>query len=67
MLSMCAAPDLWHFSTRNPVTSESSIWDVNHPEGPTFDQIIDTREGTWMNVDVSMENRSLLTSLEIFT
>ena len=41
------------------VTNESSIWDVNHPEGPTFDQIIDTREGTWMNVDVSPDGKSI--------
>ncbi len=41
------------------VTSESSIWDVNHPGGPTFDQIIDTREGTWMNVDVSPDGKSI--------
>ena len=57
--SACATLTFGTSAQETQVTSESSIWDVNHPEGPTFDQIIDTREGTWMNVDVNPDGKSI--------
>ena len=40
-----------------PEKEKSEIWDVDQPAGPTFDQLIDTREGTWMNLDVSPDGQ----------
>ena len=34
-------------------------WDVNETHGPSFEQIIDTREGTWMNLDVSPDGQMI--------
>ncbi|MBT5477804.1 MAG: amidohydrolase family protein [Verrucomicrobia bacterium] len=36
---------------------EKASWNVNHIQGPGFEQIIDTREGTWMNLDVSPDGK----------
>src|SRR6056300_1763689 len=38
---------------------EKASWDVNDVQGPGFEQIIDTREGTWMNLDVSPDGRHI--------
>ncbi len=34
-------------------------WNVDDVQGPGFEQIIDTREGTWMNLDVSPDGRHI--------
>ena len=38
---------------------EQVSWDVNANHGPGFEQIIDTREGTWMNLDVSPDGSTI--------
>ena len=38
-------------------------WDVNHPPGPARTVKIDTQTGTWMNVDVSPDGRTLVFDL----
>ena len=46
----------------SPETSKNSeeekkTWNVDSGLGPHFEQIIDTREGTWMNLDVSPDGQ----------
>ncbi|HEX7031256.1 MAG TPA: amidohydrolase family protein [Gammaproteobacteria bacterium] len=48
---------------------EKAEWDVNHPPGPATEAVIDVREGTWMNIDVSPDGKTLVFDLlgDIFT
>ncbi|NBB50934.1 amidohydrolase family protein [Rhizobium sp. CRIBSB] len=39
--------------------AEEPKWDVQNPPGPSRDIPIDTREGTWMSVDVSPDGRTI--------
>lgn len=40
--------------------ADANAWDVNNPPGQTLRQIpISTNEGTWMNVDVSPDGRTI--------
>ncbi len=41
----------------------NSSWDVNNPPGQAYDANIDVREGTWMNVDVSPDGKTLVFDL----
>ncbi len=38
---------------------EAQDWDVNDPPFPTYEIEIDTREGTWMNLDVSPDGTEI--------
>ena len=38
---------------------EAAKWDVEHPPLPTFEATLDTREGTWMSVDVSPDGSEI--------
>jgi len=38
-------------------------WDVNHPPGDAYFANIDVTQGTWMNVDVSPDGKSILFDL----
>lgn len=40
-------------SSADDAQEEKEAWNVDTGLGPHFEQIIDTREGTWMNLDVS--------------
>lgn len=49
--------------------SEEAKWDVNNPPGPSAEVNIDVRSGTWMNVDVSPDGKTLAFDLlgDIYT
>ncbi|WP_228241759.1 amidohydrolase family protein [Porphyrobacter sp. GA68] len=43
-----------------PTSADQTKWDVNNPRGLTLREVaIDTDEGTWMNVDVSPDGRTI--------
>ena len=46
-----------------PSESEASKWDVQAPPGPSRTVEIDTDEGTWMNLDISPDGRTLVFDL----
>jgi Tol biopolymer transport system component/imidazolonepropionase-like amidohydrolase len=44
-------------ATTEGTREEKAAWNVDSGLGPHFEQIIDTREGTWMNLDVSPDGK----------
>lgn len=42
---------------------DSQKWDVNHPPGEAYFADIDVTQGTWMNVDVSPDGKTVLFDL----
>ena len=42
---------------------EKPKWDVNAPGGPSRERAIDTKSGTWMNLDVSPDGKELVFDL----
>lgn len=53
-----------------PAASDDAKWDVNAPQGATIREVrIDTDEGSWMDVDVSPDGRTIAFSLlgDIYT
>lgn len=40
-------------------TDKKAKWDVNNPPGQSYDITIDVNEGTWMNITVSPDGKSL--------
>lgn len=42
---------------------DADAWNVDHPPGPVSQQAIDTREGTWMTVDVSPDGQEIVFDL----
>lgn len=57
-LLACIAPP-----QSNVQDDETPKWNVDEPPGPTSEVAIDTREGTWMSVDVSPDGRELVFDL----
>jgi len=49
-------------SSKSPETAPAK-WDVANPPGPSYEATIDTREGTWMSVDVSPDGKSIMFDL----
>lgn len=43
--------------------NEKPAWEVNNPPGPRSTARIDTRTGTWMNLDVSPEGNGIVFEL----
>ena len=54
---------------QDSTSEEKSGWDVNNPPGQWYDVNIDTNKGTWMNVDVSPDGKTLVFDLlgDIYT
>ena len=42
-----------------PAQEKADKWDVNNPPGPYKDVTFNTQEGTWMNLDVSPDGKTL--------
>ena len=57
------------FSTFTATAQEKPKWDVNSPPGKYTDVTITTDEGTWMNLDVSPDGRTIAFDLlgDIYT
>ena len=51
------------FSTLLIANSEKPKWDVNNPPGEAYTAKIDVTEGTWMNVDLSPDGKTLIFDL----
>jgi len=49
--------------------SEEKKWSVNEPQGEFIDANIDVNQGTWMNIDVSPDGKTLVFDLlgDIYT
>ena len=43
--------------------AEKAKWDVEKPSDQTFEQTIDAKEGTWMNLDVSPDGKEIVFDL----
>jgi hypothetical protein len=43
----------------DPTAPQSRPWDVSAHHGPGREVLIDTREGTWMSLDVSPDRREI--------
>jgi imidazolonepropionase-like amidohydrolase/Tol biopolymer transport system component len=61
-----AAPEVETLPLQKPVATEppqapaeAPKWDVDHPASPTFEATLDTREGTWMSIDVAPDGREI--------
>ena len=49
--------------TATAAVADPKAWDVNARHGPGHDVALDTREGTWMSVDVSPDGREVVFDL----
>ncbi|MBV1911733.1 MAG: amidohydrolase family protein [Kangiellaceae bacterium] len=50
-------------SIKEADSKDSDKWDVNHPPGEAYFADIDVTQGTWMNVDVSPDGKTILFDL----
>ena len=52
-----------------PEASKTEKWSVNNPQGEFTSAKIDVRQGTWMNVDLSPDGKTLVFDLlgDIYT
>jgi imidazolonepropionase-like amidohydrolase/Tol biopolymer transport system component len=48
---------------KNDIKKEEKKWDVNNPPGESYLADIDVTQGTWMNVDVSPDGKTILFDL----
>lgn len=58
LLAHCAIAD-----EKESADSEKAEWNIESPPGPTHTQVIDTTEGTWINVDVSPDGNEIVFDL----
>ncbi|SEL48739.1 Imidazolonepropionase [Colwellia chukchiensis] len=57
------------FAENNVVNATTAKWSVNNPQGEFSTAKIDVRQGTWMNVDISPDGKTLVFDLlgDIYT
>lgn len=57
------------YAAEGNAEEEKPKWDVNNPPGPRAEAVIDVTEGTWMNLDISPDGKTLAFDLlgDIFT
>lgn len=51
------------YADKDTKKEESPKWDVNNPPGELLDAAIDVREGTWMNLDISPDGKTIVFDL----
>jgi len=56
-------------NTQSPMTEKAAKWSVNSPKGKFTQANIDVRSGTWMNVDLSPDGKTIVFDLlgDIYT
>lgn len=59
-LSRLALSLLTFLLLSSPLSSQTEAWDVEVPNGPHSEVIIETDEGTWLNLDISPDDREIV-------